>query len=49
MIIETALEPRRSRMDEIQDDDPTAEPEDLEQQLKRDREQLIGGHTSVLT
>lgn len=42
------LEPRQSRMDEVRDDDPTAEPEDLEQQLKRESERLKGGDITVL-
>ena len=42
------LEPRPSRMDEIRDDHPTAEPEDLKQQFKRESEQLLDGDMSML-
>ena len=42
------LEPRRSRHERIKDDNPTAEPEDLKQQFKRESERLEGGDISVL-
>ena len=43
------LEPRRSRLDKIKDDNPTADPEELEVQFKRECERLLGGDITLLT
>lgn len=43
------LEPRRSRSDKIRDDNPTADPEELEVQFKRERERVLGGDIIVLS
>ena len=43
------LEPRPSRLDKIRDDNPDADPEELEVQFKRECERLLDGDISMLS
>ena len=47
--VKAGLKPRRSRLEKIKDENPDADPEELEVQFKRECERLLDGDMSMLS